>query len=91
MHPRVWLKMINNSKRNTEIYRRVFGCIPDDNITIVGEINKLCSESNILLYNEVKDRIVGHAVDYPINFLKDEDLSFKPNQKEYFAPVESFT
>ena len=32
----LWNRIIQNAKRNTLIYRKVFGCIPDDTVTIVG-------------------------------------------------------
>lgn len=35
--------------------------------------------------------IVGHVVEYPLKFMDDEDLEFSIGQKEYYAPVESFT
>jgi hypothetical protein len=30
----VWFNIISQAKKNTLIYRQVFGCIPDDNVTV---------------------------------------------------------
>jgi phospholipase D1/2 len=81
MNDAQWKSIIENAKRNTLIYRRVFGCIPDDTVTIIGEITRLASDAKLLDFFKLKDQIIGHAVEYPLSFLKDEDLSFKPNQK----------
>ena len=77
----IWYRIIENAKRNTKIYRKVFGCIPDDTVTIVGEISRLAVEAKLMEYWKLKDQIVAHAVEYPLYFMKDEDLTFKPNQK----------
>lgn len=87
----VWRRVIENSKRATLFYRDVFGCIPDDTVTCGQEINKLASSSSIQKYKEGRSSLKGHAVDFPLQFMKDEDLRFRMNQKEYFAPEMSFT
>ena len=69
----------------------MFGCIPDDNVTVAAEVEKLASAGNIMKYNQGRGQLVGHAVEYPLNFMKDEDLTFKIGQKEYLAPEMSFT
>jgi hypothetical protein len=33
----VWSNIINQAKKNTSIYRQIFGCIPDDNVTVGSE------------------------------------------------------
>ena len=45
--------MINNAKRNTEIYRKVFGCLPDDKITMAIDIKKLSAAAKLNLYDEL--------------------------------------
>ena len=69
------------AKNNTKIYRKVFGCVPDDKITVVNDITKLSSAAKLLQYHDLKNQIKGHAVEYPLKFFKDEDLTFKPDQK----------
>lgn len=64
----------------------MFGCIPDDNVTVAAEVQGLANSSNILKFNEGRGSLVGHAVEYPLLFMKDEDLTFKLGQKEYLAP-----
>ena len=66
MNDHIWRRVIENAKRNTQIYRTVFGCIPDDTVTIVGEISRLSVEAKMMEYWKLKDKIVGHAVEYPL-------------------------
>lgn len=44
----IWYRTIENAKRNTMIYRKVFGCIPDDTVTVVGEISRLAVEAKMM-------------------------------------------
>jgi hypothetical protein len=85
----VWKLLVDRAKTNTLIYRDVFGCVPDDEVTTHQEIDILASQAS---YDKSKLRgIIGHVVEYPLKFMDDEDLEFKIGQKEYIAPVESFT
>ena len=43
------------------------------------------------LYNELKIGIKGYAVEFPLNFLCEENLKFTHLQKEYYAPDNNFT
>lgn len=65
--------------------------MPDDKITVANDIGKLAASARILQYDELCPQIVGHAVEYPMLFFKDEDLTFKMDQKEFFAPEGMFT
>ncbi len=60
--PAVWNKIIHNAKEATKIYRHVFGCIPDDNVTVSDEIAKLDSAKSIHDYDSAMPNLVGHAV-----------------------------
>ena len=77
--------LINSrAKNNTAIYHELFGCYPDDKYTTYNSIknSKKVREkesSNVLLnkYKKMKDQIVGHVVEFPLQFLKDENLRKK--------------
>lgn len=86
MHDQVWKMMIQNARNATMFYREVFGCIPDDTVTTPPEIDQLQKRSNINKYDEGRGRLKGHAVVFPLDFMKDEDLTFKIGQKEYYVP-----
>lgn len=43
------------------------------------------------LYKELSPKIDGFVVEWPYNFLRKEDLTLKPSQKEYFVPEMNFT
>lgn len=79
---KIWSKIISNAKNNTLIYRRVFGCYPDDNITVAQEIDEHVFESKPDEYFELMPRIVAHAVEMPLNFMKDECLELVRGDKE---------
>jgi hypothetical protein len=91
MNPQVWNKLLTNARNNTLIYREVFGCVPDDICSRSEQVLELEKKADLNKYVELRHKIVGHGCVFPIDFLKDEDLTFKPNQKEFFAPVSSFT
>lgn len=54
--------MINNAKNNTLIYRTLFGCYPDDTITVGDEVQERMDESQPGLYPQLAPKIVAHAV-----------------------------
>jgi hypothetical protein len=39
------------------------------------KITDIRTESNIQLYDELKGNIVGHVVEFPLDFLREEALS----------------
>ena len=74
--------MLQNAKDATRFYREVFGCIPDDTVTTPPEVEKLASQANIMKYSERTQRVRGgHAVEFPLNFMKDEDLTIRFGSK----------
>ena len=40
IEPQVWGKIVNNAKKNTLIYRQLFGCYPDNTITVGDEVEE---------------------------------------------------
>ncbi len=73
--------MKSRAKKNTELYHEIFGCYPDDKYTSFELLKNARKEKKeeskeVLLqkYNTYKNSIVGYIVEYPWNFLKDENL-----------------
>lgn len=52
----------------------MFGCYPDDYIINYKDITTIKALSNIGRYEELRHKIRGHAVQFPIYFLSGEDL-----------------
>ena len=75
--------MNSKARNNTEIYRRLFKCIPDDLYTsykIIKEAKKQKDEyewDDVLLnkYMREKDKIEGFIVEYSFDFLKNEKFN----------------
>ena len=84
-------KIDSIARKNTEIYREVFRCYPDDEILIISDYDKFFKEAKPEKYEELKKEIIGHAVIFPLKFLKDENLQFRLKNKEYYVPNHSFT
>ena len=92
--------MISRAKTNTKIYHDLFGCIPDDSYTTIESIinaKKIKDEENsyVLLnkYMNLKNKIVGYIVEYPLYFLKDEKLGKVKNNFSFqeFLPENTYT
>ncbi|EAR88634.2 phospholipase d1 (macronuclear) [Tetrahymena thermophila SB210] len=90
LNPQLLSLISERAKKNTEIYREVFRCYPDDQVTYLNQLEPWQKERKPENYNELKDQIKGHAVELPLDFLKNENLNFTIRQKEYFVPVQSF-
>lgn len=52
----------------------MFGCSPDNQIQEIGDIIKLETKADIRLYDQLKHDVVGLAVNYPLNYMRNEDL-----------------
>jgi hypothetical protein len=48
-------------------------------------------KANPALYQEFKSYIKGHAVPFPLNFMRGEDLRLKAASKESIVPKINFT
>lgn len=74
--------MKSRARDNTKKYFDLFKCYPDNyftNYKLIKDTEKLKEEENqeIFLnkYMNEKDKIIGHIVEYPFYFLKEESLS----------------
>ena len=83
---------------NTFVYHQVFGCYPDDCYTKFSMIpnnnpirNKAQEEYLVKNYEERKQTIVGHIVEFPLHFLEEEELGISFFSKENLVPERNFT
>ena len=91
--------LINSrAKNNSAIYHELFGYYPDDEYTTYNSIKnskKLRERESpdVLLnkYKKMKDQIVGHIVEFPLKFLKDETLGKKNYGFENMLPSYTFS
>ena len=89
---------INRAKNNTKIYHYLFTCYPHDsfiNFKILKnteEIKKYQNMEDLVdEYDEYKTKIIGHIVEFPLLFLKDENLKTSWMSKEIVLPEINFT
>jgi phospholipase D1/2 len=88
----------NTAKENTFTYRQIFGCYPDDCYTKFNLIknmndikNKAQEEYLKKNYEDNKNKIIGHIVEFPLHFLEEEDLGISFFSKENLVPERNFT
>jgi len=79
------------AKINTRVFREVFACYPDDEVTKLQEVKEFKETRNLDRYDELAGQIQGNIVEFPLHFLVDDDLTFKMTNKEYLVPNINFT
>jgi len=92
--PATWEAIVSNTKKNTEIYRKVFGCLPDSLVLNSREAERLTAQANIELYDQLCGQITGLSVEFPTDFLKEEDLRKVGGKIKYglmIVPLTLFT
>ena len=82
-----WSLLTEVALQNTEIYREVFGCYPDDEIKRLAEIASFRRQASLSKYEDLKDLIRGNVVEFPLKFLEHENLNLRVTQKEYLMPA----
>ena len=91
----LWLRMKSIAKQNTVAYRNVFGCYPDDvyrNFELLKKGMKEYKEKNVKeLYERYKGDIKGHIVEFPLDFLCEEELGISFFSVENLVPERNFT
>ena len=89
----------NTAEINTQAYREIFMCYPDDKHTLLSDIVeevKRCetidNRAQILIekYHQHLPNIKGTLVEFPFNFLAEERLSISKFSMEYLLPESSF-
>ena len=89
--------MKNTAHNNTLIYRKLWGCYPDDKYVKFKEIpkksnkNKKDLEELINNYQKEKNGIIGQIVEFPLHFLEKENLSIKFFSIEHLVPEVTYT
>ena len=92
----VWNLINNTAKVNTETYREVFNCYPDDKFVYFKDIpnkkdyNEQDLGKMIERYNLNKDKIKGHIVQFPLEFLSKEILERSFFSAEILVPIKNF-
>ena len=95
-----WEKLNETAKKNTEIYRKLWLCYPDDTMTKfehikkmkkIGELNENEIKEFKKLYLKEKGNIKGHIVEFPLHFLEDEALGIAFFSKENIVPEKNYT
>ena len=88
-----WNEIGERAKKNTEVYREIFGCDPDDTVKNIKELKELrkkislrSDKEQLEIYQQLKGDIKGHAVEWPLRFLQNEDLALNWNQIEKLVP-----
>ena len=83
---------------NTFAYHQIFGCYPDDCYTKFNMIknnyellNKKQEDYLKKIYEENKNKIKGHIVEFPLHFLEEEELGISFFSKENLVPERNFT
>lgn len=83
----IWTQLASN---NTAWYRRVFRCYPDNSIRSFKQLSKFEAEAEPESYQLLKDNVNGILVEFPLNFLEDENLQISVFSKEFLLPDDSF-
>ena len=94
-----FLKLLQNTAHNnTMIYRKLWGCYPDDQYLTFKDLkeHKPATTKEELdqlrkAYEEEKKGIIGHAVEFPLHFLEKENLGISFFSVENMVPEKNFT
>ena len=94
-----FLKLLQNTaKNNTEIYRKLWGCYPDDQYRSLKDLKEHKTPTTKeeldqlrINYEKEKKGIVGHAVEFPLHFLENERLGVSFFSVENIVPEKMYT
>ncbi|KAL3266697.1 hypothetical protein HHI36_010859 [Cryptolaemus montrouzieri] len=86
----------NTASLNTEMYEKVFHCIPTDNVETFAHLREYKQEAPFYVFETARaekmlETIQGHLVLFPLNFLKKELLTPAPNSMEGMMPTSLWT
>ncbi|MCQ2816485.1 MAG: phospholipase D-like domain-containing protein [archaeon] len=93
----LWDKFHEIMMKNTLAYRVIFHCYPDNEIKNEEQLRKVenaMKEKDEHLkerYEEKKGDIQGHAVEFPLEFMKDFNLGLSMFSKEGLLPEKNYT
>ena len=93
----LWVQMKNRAYLNSIIYRDIFDCFPDNKFKTFADLKKRKiiktekdKEELKQKYDELIGGIKGHIVEYPIEFLSNEELDIDFFSKENLIPEKNF-
>ena len=78
------------AENNTALYRHIFRCYPDNEITSLDKLHNFEKQAKLEEYFNLKDGFSGLLVKFPLEFLADENLKISIFNKEYLLPEENF-
>lgn len=88
---------MSRARRNTEIYRDIFRCEPDNsqiNFQKLKDDRKYIKDLDpkefLDKYMELKDEIKGHFVEYPTEYLSKQSLALSITSFTKLVPVINF-
>ena len=94
----LWSQIQGQAKANASIYSEIFDCFPDNKFKTFADLhnrkiikNEEDKEELKMKYKQNSPRIIGHIVEYPIDFLQNEELNINFFSKENLVPEKSFT
>ena len=98
LNEKLWNLVHYKATMNSSMYRDIFDCYPDNKFSSYEELEKRKTfnkkeeiEELIKVYDSLKDKISGQIVEYPLAFLKNEQLSIAKFSKENMVPEKNFT
>ncbi len=93
----LWVNMKSRAKLNSIIYRDIFDCFPDNKFKTFADLKKrriIKTEEDkkelLKRYDDNISGIKGHIVEYPIEFLCNEELDIDFFSKENLIPEKNF-
>ena len=89
---------LKRARKNTEIYHNIFSCYPHDSfisfqsLKDAKKIKNLENPEDLLnKYNKLKGEIIGHIVEFPLLFLKEENFAISYLSLEKYVKEINFT
>ena len=97
LNPLLWSEMRSKANVNSTIYSDIFDCFPDNKFNNFAKLKERkiikSEEDKKELKENYESKIIGvsgHIVEYPIQFLKDEELDIDFFSKENLIPEKNF-
>ena len=75
-----------NCRKNTAYYREIFRVWPDDSVKRLDFLDLFIKEKKLSYYDMLTQKIKGHGVEFPLNWLTDEYLE----KEKATVPVKNF-
>ena len=83
----MWITIAQN---NTALYRHIFRCYPDNELHSLDFLRTFQRNAKLDEYQQLKDGFKGFLVQFPLEFLKNENLKISCFKKEFLLPEENF-